>query len=161
MDLLLFPTPESNVMAILNAGESVKIVEYEVHSYPQNGKTLIRQQLPDWRLFSPNDINSGKALPVPGEYIYILFYAGEGEYVAWYNDNIITVPGEGISGLPLNGTIGINTVWAEYQGVSKRGEEIWFCLRKNSGQEGWIKFKSRDDWYSKYKGWGIFLPDPM
>lgn len=161
INLLLYPIEQSEIVTSLDAGESAKVIQYEVHSVPANAKILISSSIPSYGNTSIQELNKGKNLPYPGEYAYILFYAGEGLLYAWYNNSIIMIPSSGISGLPIGGNS--NYIWAKFLGPGNISEDIWFCLRKDNGQEGWIKFtyrNNRDEYYSKYKGWGIFLDKP-
>ena len=148
---------ESEKVASLEAGEGAKVVGFEVHSFPNNGRIQITGELP----IAPNlAANKGKELPKPGDTAYILFYAGEGYFYAWFKNNLIYLPGSGISSLPFNGDLGIARLWAGYKGVENRGEEMWFCLQKSTGEEGWVKFADRAQWQPGAPGNGVFLGQP-
>ena len=79
---------------------------------------------------------------------------------AWFKNNLIYLPGSGISSLPFNGDLGIARLWAGYKGVENRGEEMWFCLQKSTGEEGWVKFADRAQWQPGAPGNGVFLGQP-
>ena len=148
---------ESEKVTSLAAGEGAKVVGFEVHSFPAKGRIQITSELP----LAPNlTANKGKELPKPGDTAYILFYAGEGYFYAWFKNNLIYLPGSGISSLPFKGDLGIARLWAGYKGVENRGEEMWFCLQKSTGEEGWVKFADRAQWQPGTAGNGVFLGQP-
>lgn len=149
------PSEKSPEIDKINAGEILNTVSVEMHSIPNDGKTLITDFPPDiWG--NPFEVaNVGKSVPVKDTYIYLLYYGGEGTYIAWYDNNIIRVSENGIKNRPYRSSSG-EKIWAEYQGKSNLRSNLWICVKKKNGIEGWIKFESRNDWVnSKYTG--IFL----
>lgn len=144
MQLFLTPDKNSEPVTLLQSGDFAKVIDTEVHSNPEKGKAVVISAIPT------NSNNQNKRMPSPGENIYILFYIGEGYYSAWYDNQILIVPENGIKGNGFRQWLGNSAYWAEFQGTDykNRETELWICLKTKDGLEGWVKFEKRDDWYT-------------
>lgn len=163
MKMFLYPEGNSKIIGSFYTGETAKVVGLESVYFPLAHPVVLTQGIPSWRGWTAAQYNHGKSLPRPKDTIYLLSYAGEGDVKAYYNGSIITIPAEGIEGLVLSGTMGIKEKWAVYNGSAKTfgdiKKEYWICIKLNDGSEGWVKFNSRDDWYT-IRGSGIYI-DPQ
>lgn len=144
MQLFLYPNKDGETVTLLQSGESAKVIESEVHSNPEKGRAVVVGTVP------MNSYNQNKRMPNIGENIYILFYIGEGYYYAWYDNQILVVPENGIRGDGFRQWLGNSGYWAEFQGndYKNRETELWICLRTKDGLDGWVEFEKKADWYT-------------
>lgn len=154
--IYLYPSESSPITGSIYDGEVLNTISVEIHANPNNGQTFVIGNPENIWGKSISSINMGKSIPEKGDYIYLLYYGGEGTYLAWYDNHIIRVSETGIKNRPYRSSDG-EKIWAEYQGTKELPHELWICVKKISGIEGWIKFESRKDWVS-IGSRGIFLP---
>ena len=68
---------------------------------------------------------------IPGDIVYLLTYHGEGEYTAWFNDQLLTVSTVGFK----NG--GSNCRDCEGEILERGHREWWVTIRNSKGETGW------------------------
>ncbi len=108
------PDVNSNILEAVAPNEYCQIKALELHTYPYE-----------------NQVNANN------QTFYYLYYAGEGHYVIWINDEIKNI---------YMGTNQIDTK-----------SDLWICIQSSKSKlEGWTKFESKNDWYTEV-GAGIFL----
>ena len=108
------PDVNSNILEAVTPNEYCQIKALELHTYPYE-----------------NQVNANNQI------FYYLYYAGEGHYVIWINDEIKNI---------YMGTNQIDTK-----------SDLWICIQSSKSKlEGWTKFESKNDWYTEV-GAGIFL----
>lgn len=162
IDIFLYPNEDSEIVGVLYAGESAKVLGMEKSFDAREEKVIVVQGIPSWRNWTAAQHNPGKPLPRPGDYIYLISPTENGDLYAFFDGYIITVPMEGIKNFRLKGTreikntwdlyVGNKNVWGEYLGykgkVSALDGERWICIMLNNGLEGWVRDDSNKDWYT-------------
>lgn len=166
-DITLYEEPYSNekVIGTIVQGESLQVIATEMHSFPQRGKMKIIRSPFNENMYSYITYaaaNTGKLLPVVGEYIYLLRYDGEGVCDALYRDNIIKVPWNGIKNISdkYDKSLNQKEFYAVFEGKDIREiplNETWIRVKSDRGTEGWVLFKNQKDWQpGRLKSYGIF-----
>lgn len=152
---LLKEPASTNEVAVLHSGDKVRLITSELYTYPSKYPVYI-STLPPKLLNALIAINGQKILPRDGEYIYLLSYTGEGLYMAWYENQILYVPGDGIQGLAVGYRGGDEFPnWGDYRSSESPESNLWICLLRYADQKkGWVKYTSYENW-QKF-GYNIF-----
>ena len=146
-----FPKEEARY-SVIEPGDEVQLLTSVIYTYPVKYPVYINKIEAD--LFKNLSImNKNKMLPNKGEYIYLLAYTGEGLYLAWYENQVLYVPGDGIQGLAVDYRGGEEyNNWGDYQSAESPKSDFWICLRVSDDKYGWVKYNNYKDWQGKYKG---------
>lgn len=142
---------EAAEYGVIEPGDEVELVTTVLYTYPVRYPVYIRAMEPNlYRDLSR--MNGNKLLPQKGDYIYLLAYTGEGLYLAWYENQVLYVPGDGIQGLAVSyrGGKGYNN-WGDYEAIAAPENDFWICVKTNEDKAGWLKYTNYNDWQGRYK----------
>lgn len=143
----LFRYPGSpEVVDTITQGERVQLMTAALYTYPNKYPVFITDM--PYRLSEKLITNNkGKKLPSKYEYVYLMEYTGEGLYLAWYEDQMLFIPGDGLQGIAVSYRGGENiSYWGDFQGTNPILSNFWLCLRTKNGEEGWLEYTTYEKW---------------
>lgn len=127
-----FKNTDSEILRTIQPGEFITLVTADYHTFPSNSPTLVLSE---------------KAGLKPGVIIYLMSYIGGGDCLAWYNNEIIYIPAEGIEGTKFYQEQRLDVpMWARLDGQKPPSTTLWLRVRLDDYQYGWIKYESYRDW---------------
>ena len=141
MNIYKFKNTNSQVVKTIQAGDLVTLITADYHAFPSQSPVVVLEE--------KNGLN-------PGDTFYLMSYIGGGDCLAWYDNNVIYVPAEGIEGVKYYKEQRLDVpMWSKLTGQLPQRPILWLYVSVEGNQYGWIKHDTYQDW--KRFGYTIFL----
>jgi len=132
INVYMFKNLNSKVLETIQPGELVTLTTADYHAFPSKSPIVV--------LTEQNGLK-------PGDIIYLMGYVGGGDCLAWYDNNVIYIPAEGIEGVKLYKEQRQDVpMWAKLIGQIPPSPDLWLRVGIGNYQYGWIKYDTYRDW---------------
>lgn len=141
INVYTFKNTDSSIIKTIQTGEFVTLITADYHAYPSKSQVVVLKETQGLK---------------QGDIIYLMSYIGGGDCLAWYDNEILWIPAEGIEGVIYYKEQRLNVpMWAKLIGEKPSKPDLWLRVRTADFQYGWIKYDTSRDW--KRFGSSIFI----